>query len=185
MTLSLVFRIQAVIMGIFGAAALLAPGSMMGSFNVEATSGAVDVMRGMSLMVIAVAYISWQMPTWAGDNLKSVGMFFAVWHHIAPIALFSCTMSSGILYENGLKRTWELSKHSYSLLCLVEKHILTPRLLSMWNFGRLLFPMFPGTPLSRVAPSCLLGKGRKSCFLRQIVGLCPQYKPQTGIFSTR
>ena len=82
MTLSLVFRIQAVIMGIFGAAALLAPGSMMGSFNVEATSGAVDVMRGMSLMVIAVAYISWQMPTWAGDNLKSVGIFFAVWHVI-------------------------------------------------------------------------------------------------------
>ena len=82
MTLSLVFRIQAVIMGIFGAAALLAPASMMGGFNVEATAGAVDIMRGMSLMVIAVAYISWQMPTWAGDNLKSVGMFFAVWHVI-------------------------------------------------------------------------------------------------------
>ena len=82
MTLSLVFRIQAVIMGIFGAAALLAPASMMGSFNVEATAGAVDIMRGMSLMVLAVAYISWQMPTWAGDNLKNVGKFFAVWHLI-------------------------------------------------------------------------------------------------------
>tara|TARA_B110000908_G_C9823841_1_gene258304 strand:- start:53 stop:433 length:381 start_codon:yes stop_codon:yes gene_type:complete len=82
MTLSLVFRIQAVIMGIFGAAALLAPASMMGGFNVEATAGAVDIMRGMSLMVLAVAYISWQMPTWAGDNLKNVGKFFAVWHLI-------------------------------------------------------------------------------------------------------
>jgi len=82
MTLSLVFRIQAVIMGIFGAAALLAPASMMGGFNVEATAGAVNIMRGMSLMVLAVAYISWQMPTWAGDNLKNVGKFFAVWHLI-------------------------------------------------------------------------------------------------------
>ena len=80
MTLSLVFRIQAVIMGIFGVAALLVPAAMMSGFNVEASADAVNLVRGMSLMVVAVAYISWQMPTWAGDNLKTVGMFFAIWH---------------------------------------------------------------------------------------------------------
>ena len=80
MTLSLVFRIQAVIMGIFGVAALLVPAAMMSGFNVEASSDSVNLVRGMSLMVIAVAYISWQMPTWASDNLKTVGMFFAIWH---------------------------------------------------------------------------------------------------------
>ena len=80
MTLSLVFRIQAVIMGIFGVAALLVPAAMMSGFNVEASADSVNLVRGMSLMVVAVAYISWQMPTWAGDNLKTVGMFFAIWH---------------------------------------------------------------------------------------------------------
>ena len=80
MTLSLVFRIQAVIMGIFGVAALLVPAAMMSGFSVEASADSVNLVRGMSLMVVAVAYISWQMPTWAGDNLKTVGMFFAIWH---------------------------------------------------------------------------------------------------------
>ena len=80
MTLSLVFRIQAVILGIFGVAALLVPAAMMSGFNVEASADSVNLVRGMSLMVVAVAYISWQMPTWAGDNLKTVGMFFAIWH---------------------------------------------------------------------------------------------------------
>ena len=80
MTLSLVFRIQAVILGIFGVAALLVPAAMMSGFNVEASADSVNLVRGMSLMVVAVAYISWQMPTWASDNLKTVGMFFAIWH---------------------------------------------------------------------------------------------------------
>ena len=80
MTLSLVFRIQAVILGIFGVAALLVPAAMMSGFSVEASADSVNLVRGMSLMVVAVAYISWQMPTWAGDNLKTVGMFFAIWH---------------------------------------------------------------------------------------------------------
>ena len=43
MTFRLVFRIQAVIMGIFGASALLAPASMLQNFNVEATTGAVEL----------------------------------------------------------------------------------------------------------------------------------------------
>ena len=80
MTLSLVFRIQAVIMGIFGVASLLVPAAMMSGFSVEASADSVNLVRGMSFMVVAVAYISWQKPTWAGDNLKTVGMFFAIWH---------------------------------------------------------------------------------------------------------
>ena len=94
MTLSLVFRIQAVIMGIFGVAALLVPAAMMSGFNVEASSDSVNLVRGMSLMVIAVAYISWQMPTWAGNHLKTVGMFFAVWH-VAYALLSGYQLSTG------------------------------------------------------------------------------------------
>ena len=95
MTLSLVFRIQAVIMGIFGVAALLVPAAMMSGFSVEASADSVNLVRGMSLMVVAVAYISWQMPTWVGDNLKTVGMFFAIWH-LVYLVLSGYQMSTGV-----------------------------------------------------------------------------------------
>jgi len=39
-------------------------------------------MQGMSLMVIGMAYLSWQMPNWASDNLKKFGMFFAILHAV-------------------------------------------------------------------------------------------------------
>ena len=80
MSLSLIFRLQAALFAFFGAMMLLAPGALMGSFNVEASTIAEDIMRGMSLMALGMAYISWQMPSWASENIKSVGMFFAILH---------------------------------------------------------------------------------------------------------
>ena len=95
MTLSLVFRIQAVIMTIFGVMMLAVPAAMMSSFNVGENVMAAEMMRGMSLMVLAIAYVSWQMPTWAGDNLKTVGMFFAIWH-LVYLVLSGYQMSTGV-----------------------------------------------------------------------------------------
>ena len=95
MTLSLVFRIQAVIMTIFGVMMLAVPATMMSSFNVGENAMAAEMMRGMSLMVLAIAYVSWQMPTWAGDNLKTVGMFFAIWH-LVYLVLSGYQMSTGV-----------------------------------------------------------------------------------------
>ena len=95
MTLSLVFRIQAVMFAIFGFMMLLVPGAMMASFNVAESVVAKSLMQGMSLMVIGMAYLSWKMPSWAGDNLKSVGMFFAILHALwIPLTLFQ--MSQGV-----------------------------------------------------------------------------------------
>jgi len=34
----------------------------------------------MGTMIIAFSVMHWQMPTWAGDNLKTVGMTFAIIH---------------------------------------------------------------------------------------------------------
>ena len=94
MTLSLVFRIQAVMMAFFGVMMLAIPAAMMSSFNVGENAMAAEMMRGMSLMVLAIAYLSWQMPSWAGDNLKSVGMFFAILHALwIPLTVFQ--MSQG------------------------------------------------------------------------------------------
>ena len=95
MTLSLVFRIQAVMMAFFGVMMLAVPAAMMSSFNVGENAMAAEMMRGMSLMVLAIAYVSWQMPTWAGDNLKTVGMFFAIWH-LVYLVLSGYQMSTGV-----------------------------------------------------------------------------------------
>ena len=80
MSLSLVFRLQAALFTFFGTMMLLAPGALMGGFNVESSAIAEDIMRGMSLMALGMAYISWQMPSWASENIKPVGMFFAILH---------------------------------------------------------------------------------------------------------
>ena len=94
MTLSLVFRIQAVMFAFFGVMMLAVPAAMMSSFNVGENAMAAEMMRGMSLMVLAMAYLSWQMPNWVGDNLKSVGMFFAILHALwIPLTVFQ--MSQG------------------------------------------------------------------------------------------
>ena len=94
MTLSLVCRLQAVMFALFGVFMLVSPDAMMASFNVGENDMAADLLRGMSLMVLAIAYISWQVPTWAGDNLKTVGMFFAIWH-VLYLVLSAYQMSTG------------------------------------------------------------------------------------------
>ena len=95
MVLSLVFRIQAVMFAFVGVMMLAIPAAMMSSSNVGDNAMAAEMMRGMSLMVLAIAYVSWQMPTWAGDNLKAVGMFFAIWHLIY-LVLSGYQMSTGV-----------------------------------------------------------------------------------------
>ncbi len=100
MSLSLVFRLQAALMAIFGFGMLLSPASLMAGFNVGENALAANMMQGMSLMVIAIAYISWQMPNWAGDNLKSVGMFFALWH-VVYLILSGYQMMTGMFPSDG------------------------------------------------------------------------------------
>ena len=95
MTLSLVFRIQALVFALFGVLMLLMPGSMMESFGVESSATMAGVLQNMSVMVLAMAYLSWQMPTWAGDNLKTVGMVFAILH-VAFMIISFYHMSIGL-----------------------------------------------------------------------------------------
>ena len=95
MTLSLVFRIQAVVFAIFGVLMLLMPASMMESFGVESSATMAGVLQNMSVMVLAMAYLSWQMPNWVGDNLKTVGMVFAILH-VAFMVISFYHMSIGL-----------------------------------------------------------------------------------------
>ena len=95
MTLSLVFRIQALVFALFGVLMLLMPGSMMESFGVESSATMAGVLQNMSVMVLAMAYLSWQMPNWVGDNLKTVGMVYAILH-VAFMAISFYHMSIGL-----------------------------------------------------------------------------------------
>ena len=63
MSLTLVFRLQAALFAFFGTMMLLAPGAMMASFNVEASNVAEEIMRGMSLMALALSLIHISEPT--------------------------------------------------------------------------------------------------------------------------
>ena len=95
MTLSLVFRIQALVFALFGVLMLLMPASMMESFGVESSVTMGGVLQNMSVMVLAMAYLSWQMPNWVGDNLKTVGMVFAILH-VAFMVISFYHMSIGL-----------------------------------------------------------------------------------------
>ena len=95
MTLSTVFRIQALVFALFGVLMLLMPGSMMESFGVESSATMAGVLQNMSIMVLAMAYLSCQIPNWVGDNLKTVGMVFAILH-VAFMVISFYHMSIGL-----------------------------------------------------------------------------------------
>ena len=88
MTLSTVFRIQALVFALFGVLMLFMPGSMMESFGIESSEIMASMLQNFSVMALGVAYLSWQMPSWVGDNLKTVGMFFAIFHVAFMIIAF-------------------------------------------------------------------------------------------------
>ena len=95
MTLSKVFRIQALVFALFGVLMLLMPGSMMESFGVESSVTMAGVLQNMSIMVLAMAYLSLQIPNWVGDNLKTVGMVYAILH-VAFMVISFYHMSIGL-----------------------------------------------------------------------------------------
>ena len=95
MTLSTVFRIQALVFALFGVLMLLMPASMMESFGVESSATMAGVLQNMSIMVLAMAYLSLQMPNWVGDNLKTVGMVYAILH-VAFMIISFYHMSIGL-----------------------------------------------------------------------------------------
>ena len=95
MTLSTVFRIQALVFELFGVLMILMPASMMESFGVESSATMAGVLQNMSIMVLAMAYLSLQMPNWVSDNLKTVGMVFAILH-VAFMVISFYHMSIGL-----------------------------------------------------------------------------------------
>ena len=85
MTLALVFRTMGVFMGLWGVGMWLAPETLAGNWDLELTNDMSIMMQFMGTMIIAFSVMHWQMPTWAGDNLKTVGMTFAIIHTVLMV----------------------------------------------------------------------------------------------------
>ena len=68
---------------------------MMESFGIESSEIMASMLQNFSVMALGVAYLSWRMPSWVGDNLKTVGMFFAIWH-LVYLVLSGYQMSTGV-----------------------------------------------------------------------------------------
>ena len=82
LTLSLVFRVMGVFMGLWGVGMWLSPETLTGNWDWVLTNDMSIMMQFMGTIMIAVGVIHWQMPTWAGDNLKTAGMTFAIIHTV-------------------------------------------------------------------------------------------------------
>lgn len=82
MTLTLVFRIMAFFVGFWGVGMWLAPGTLAGNWNWDLTHELSVMMQFMGTMMIIFGVIHWKMPDWAGDNLKTPGMTFAIIHTV-------------------------------------------------------------------------------------------------------
>ena len=82
LTLSLVFRVMGVFMGLWGVGMWLAPETLTVNWDWELTNEMSTMMQFMGTTMIGFGVIHWQMPTWAGDNLKIAGMTFAIIHTV-------------------------------------------------------------------------------------------------------
>ncbi len=82
MTLSVVFRTMAVFMSLWGIGMWVAPERLAGNWDWELTEALSIMMQFMGTTMLVFAVIHWQMPTWAGDNLKTAGMAFAIIHAV-------------------------------------------------------------------------------------------------------
>jgi hypothetical protein len=76
---------------------LIAPAAMMETFAGPGQSAPMfaGVLQNMSIMVLAMALLSWQMPNWVGNNLKTVGRVFAILH-VAFIGHIVLSLSIGL-----------------------------------------------------------------------------------------
>ena len=102
LTLSLVFRIMAANLFLWGLGMAVAPATMVETMGFEATAGLFTMMQFMATMMLVFGVIHWQMPIWAGDNLKTVGMTFVIIHSVF-LLLNLYQMASGSIPINAMQ----------------------------------------------------------------------------------
>ena len=91
MTLTHLFKAQAIFACIWVAMFWLAPGFVAGNFGWELTANIQSFAQATSIPILAIGIISWMAPTWVGsDHIKKLGMLMGVYVNIlfAAVQLF-------------------------------------------------------------------------------------------------
>ena len=91
MTLTHLFKAQAIFAWIWVAMFWLAPGFVGQSFGWELTANMQSFAQATSVPILAIGIISWMAPTWVGsDHIKKLGMLMGVYVNIlfAAVQLF-------------------------------------------------------------------------------------------------
>ena len=104
MTLSKLFRVQAVIICIYAALFFVAPhivsqGNGWLTYNKIQPFGQI-----LAIPLFALGLFSWMAPSWVGDNLKKVGTIFGVYVNLALVAIQLFQISTGAeqFYPGGM-----------------------------------------------------------------------------------
>ncbi|MDP6967772.1 MAG: hypothetical protein QGG88_01510 [Gammaproteobacteria bacterium] len=79
MTLTLVFRIQAVFLALMAIMMFTQLEMMAADMSWTVTPGLTAMAEHMAAAAIGFAVISWVMPSLAGDNIKQAGMIMGVY----------------------------------------------------------------------------------------------------------
>ena len=96
MTLTHLFKAQAIFAWIWVAMFWLAPGMAAQSFGWEMTPNMHSFAQVASIPILAVGIISWMAPTWVGsDHIKKIGMLMGVYINILFVAVQAMHISTG------------------------------------------------------------------------------------------
>ena len=96
MTLTHLFKAQAIFAWIWVAMFWLAPGMAAQSFGWEMTPNMHSFAQVASIPILAVGIISWMAPTWVGsDHIKKLGMLMGVYINILFVAVQAMHISTG------------------------------------------------------------------------------------------
>ena len=96
MTLTHLFKAQAIFAWIWVAMFWLAPGFAAQSFGWEMTPNMHSFAQVASIPILAVGIISWMAPTWVGsDHIKKLGMLMGVYINILFVAVQAMHISTG------------------------------------------------------------------------------------------
>ena len=101
MTLTLLFRIQAVFMAFWVVMLAAFTDQMMQSQGFVPSDDLRQMAKFLALSFTAFAVISWMMPKWAGENLKMPGMVLGVYINLLFLAFNTYYIIIGATPANG------------------------------------------------------------------------------------
>ena len=87
MTLTHLFKAQAIFAWIWVVLLWVAPGMVVEPSGWTLTPNLVSLMQILSIPMLGIGVLAWNAPSWVGDNLKKVGMMYGVGINVLFLAV--------------------------------------------------------------------------------------------------